>query len=117
MGPQDPSALKWSHRSVKKPVINVDDEEEVAGRSLLSLVADIAASSFALWNTANALVMESAAVHATFIQFHDKISGSIDRLTDFVVKGQAEVWEDCHSALDLLQRLIWATEGAPSRQM
>jgi hypothetical protein len=42
-GPRDPTALKRSCRSVKKPVINMDDNEEVAGGSLPFPVADIAA--------------------------------------------------------------------------
>jgi hypothetical protein len=33
------------------------------------------------------------------------------------VKEQAEAWEDHHAALGLLQRLVRAVEGAPSRQM
>jgi hypothetical protein len=49
---------------VKKPVINVDADEEVAGGSLPSPTADIALSSFAPQNAANTLVMESAAVPA-----------------------------------------------------
>jgi hypothetical protein len=32
------------------------------------------------------------------------------------VKEQAEAWEDRHAVLDLLQRLVRAAEGVPSRQ-
>jgi hypothetical protein len=99
---------------VKKPVINVDEDEEVAGGTLPSPAADITASSFALRNAANALVTESAAIRATFVRFHEKIAGSIDRLTDVLMREQAETWEDRHSALSMLERLIWAAEGAPS---
>jgi hypothetical protein len=101
---------------VKKPIVTVDADEEVASRSLPSPVADIASSSFALQNVANMLVMESAAVWATFIQFQDTLAGSLDRLTGFLVKEQAEAREDCHAVLDLLQRLIQVAEGQPSRQ-
>jgi hypothetical protein len=66
---------------------------------------------------ANVLVTESAAIQATFIQFHNKIAGSLDRLTEFLVKEQAEVQEDRHTVLGLLQRLVWAAEGAPARQV
>jgi hypothetical protein len=34
----------------------------------------------------------------------------------FLVKEQAEAWEDHHASLDLLQRLVQAADGAPSRQ-
>jgi hypothetical protein len=102
---------------VKKPIINVDADEEVAGGFLPSPAADITALSFVLRNMANALVMESAAVQATFIQFQDILAGSLDRPTEFLVKEQAEVREDCHMALGLLQLLVWVAEGAPSRQM
>jgi hypothetical protein len=67
--------------------------------------------------TANALVTESAAIWATFIQFQDTLTGSLNRLMEFLVKEQAEVWENSQAALGLLQRLVWAAEGAPSRQM
>jgi hypothetical protein len=103
IGSQDPIALKWSCRSVKKPVIDVDTDEEVVGESLPSPVVDIASSSFALQNAANMLVMESVAIQATIIQFLDTLAGSLNRLTEFLVKEQAEVQEDCHVALDLLQ--------------
>jgi hypothetical protein len=76
MGPWDPSASKRSRRLVKKPVINVDDDEEVTGGPLPSPAADLMSSSFVLQNAANALVMESATLRATFIHFHDKISTS-----------------------------------------
>jgi hypothetical protein len=65
---------------------------------------------------ANVLVTESAAVHATFVQFQDRIAGSIDRLTAFLVKEQAGAREDRHSTLNLLQRLVWAAEGEPLMQ-
>jgi hypothetical protein len=100
---------------VKKPVIDVDDIED-AGDEVPSLAADIVLSSFILRNAANALVMESATLRATFIQFHDTISGSLDKLTEFLVKEQAETQEDRHVVLGLLQRLVVVVEGAPLRQ-
>jgi hypothetical protein len=100
---------------VKKLVIDVDDLED-SGDEALSLATDLAASVFAIWNMANALVMESVAIQATFIQFQDTLAGSLDRLMEFLVKEQAEAWEDCHAVLDLLQRLVRAVEGVPSRQ-
>jgi hypothetical protein len=100
---------------VKKPVIDVDDVED-AGDEVPSPMADIVSLSFILRNAANALVTESAALRATFIQFHDTISGSLDTLTEFLVKEQVEAWEDRHAVLGLLQRLIAAAGGAPSRQ-
>jgi hypothetical protein len=57
-GPRDPVALKRSCKSVKKPLVTVDADEEVVSRSLPSPAADIASSSFALWNAANVLVTE-----------------------------------------------------------
>jgi hypothetical protein len=79
MGPRDPDTSKCAHKTVKKPVIDVDDTEAP------SPAVDIVSSSFALWNTANALVTESAAVRETFIQFQDTLAGSLDRLTAFMV--------------------------------
>jgi hypothetical protein len=100
---------------VKKPVIDVDDVKD-ASDEVPSPAADIVSSSFILRNADNALVTESAALWATFIQFHDTISGSLDKLTEFLVKEQAEAQEDQHAVLGLLQRLVAAAEGAPSRQ-
>jgi hypothetical protein len=53
---------------------------------------------------------------ATFIHFHDKISESLNKLTEFMVKEQAEAREDRHTVLVLLRRLVAAAEGAPSVQ-
>jgi hypothetical protein len=100
---------------VKKPVIDVDDVEDT-GDEVPSPAADIVLSSFILRNAANTLVTESAALQATFIQFHDTISGSLDKLIKFLVKEQAEAREDQHAVLGLLQRLVAAVEGAPLRQ-
>jgi hypothetical protein len=101
--PRDPNVLKQACRPIKKPVIDVDDLEDVGDSSLPSPVADIASLFFVLWNAANTLVMELAAIQATFIQFQDTLTGSLDRLTEFLVKEQAEAQENRHVALDLLQ--------------
>jgi hypothetical protein len=87
---------------VKKPVIDVDDVEDT-GDEAPSPVADIASSSFALRNVANALVTESAAVRVTFIQFQDRLTGSLNRLTVFLVKEQAEARENHQASFRLLE--------------
>jgi hypothetical protein len=87
---------------VKKPVISVEDLED-SGDEAPSPSTDLAASAFAVRNAANALVTKFVAVRATFIQFQDILAGSLDRLTEFLVKEQAEVQEDRHVVLDLLQ--------------
>lgn len=58
---------KWAHKMVKKPVINVDADEEAVGETPPSLATDIVISVFTLWNAANVLVMESASIWGTFI--------------------------------------------------
>jgi hypothetical protein len=67
---------------VKKLVIDVDDLED-DGNEAPSLAMDMVLSSFALQNTANALVTESAAVQAMFIQFQDTLTWE-SRQTDRV---------------------------------
>jgi hypothetical protein len=57
MGPRDLNAPKRAHKTVKKPVIDVDDLED-AGDEAPSQVTDLAASVFATRNTANVLVTE-----------------------------------------------------------
>jgi hypothetical protein len=47
---------------VKKPVINVDDLEDADDRAIPSPATDLAASTFAIQNAANALVTESASI-------------------------------------------------------
>jgi hypothetical protein len=94
---------------VKKPVIDVDDVEAP------SPVADIASLSFALRNAANALVTESAAIRATFIQFQDTLAGSLNRLTMFMVKEQADVREDHQASFRLLERIAETLERSSPR--
>jgi hypothetical protein len=114
MGPQDLNAPKWAHKTVNKLVIDADDLED-AGDEAPSPVTDIASSSFALWNAANALVTESAAVRATFIQFQDTLAGSLDRLMGFLVKEQAEVQEDCLASFRLLEQIAETLERSSPR--
>jgi hypothetical protein len=101
---------------VKKPVIDVDDLED-SGDEAPSPSTDLTASTFAVRNTANVLVTESATVRATLVQFQDTLAGSLDRLTEFMVKEQAEARENRRAVWDLLQRLVRAAEGVSSRQM
>jgi hypothetical protein len=101
---------------VKKPVIDVDDVEDT-GDEAPSPTADIASASFTLRNMANALVIESAAVRATFIQFQDTLAESLDRLTVFMVKEQAEAREDRQAAFRLLERIAETLERSSPRQV
>jgi hypothetical protein len=68
------------YRTVKKPVINVDDLEDAGDGSIPSPVTDLVVSAFAIWNMANALVTESASIQGTFIQFHEQIVTSLDSM-------------------------------------
>jgi nitric oxide reductase activation protein len=101
---------------VKKLVIDVDDVED-AGDEAPSPTADIALASFALRNAANVLVIESAAVWAMFIQFQDTLTESLDRLTAFMVKEQAEAREDRQAAFRLLERIAETLERLSPRQV
>jgi hypothetical protein len=62
MGPQDLNVSKWARKTVKKPVINVDDLEDADDGAIPSPATDLTASAFAIWNVANALVTESASI-------------------------------------------------------
>jgi hypothetical protein len=113
-GPRDPNALKRARKTVKKPVIDVDDFED-AGDEAPSLATAIALSSVALRNTANTLVTESAAVWAMFIQFQDTLAGSLNRLMGFLVKEQAEAQEDHQASFRLLERIAEMLERSLPR--
>jgi hypothetical protein len=113
--PWDPDAPKHALKTVKKPVIDVDDVED-AGDEAPSLAVDIVSSSFALQNAANVLVTESAAVWATFIQFQDTLAGSLDRLTGFLVKEQAEAQENHQASFRLLERIMETVERSSPRR-
>jgi hypothetical protein len=58
----DLNTLKLDRKTAKKPIISVDDLEDTGDGTVPSPVTDLAASAFAVWNTANALVMESASI-------------------------------------------------------
>jgi hypothetical protein len=94
---------------VKKPVINVDDLED-AGDEALSPATDLAASAFAVRNTANALVTESASIRGTFIRFHEQITTSLDRMTEVLAKEQAAVQRDQFASFKLLEQIVEALE-------
>jgi hypothetical protein len=64
-GPWDPNALKRARKTAKTPVINVDDLEDADDGAVPSPATDLAASAFAVWNVANALVTESASIQGT----------------------------------------------------
>jgi hypothetical protein len=98
---------------VKKPVIDVDNVED-AGNEAPSPAAD---TSFALRNAANVLVTESAAVRATFIQFQDTLTGSLDRLMVFMVKEQAEAREDRQASFRLLEQIAEMLERLSPRRV
>jgi hypothetical protein len=100
---------------VKKLVIDVDDIEDT-GDKAPSPAVDIASLSFALRNAANTLVTESAAVRAMFIQFQDTLAGSLDRLMVFMVKKQAEAWEDRQVSFRLLEQIVEMLERSSPRQ-
>jgi nitric oxide reductase activation protein len=63
------------------------------------------------------LVIESAAVRATFIQFQDTLAESLNRLTAFMVKEQAEAQEDRQAAFRLLERIAETLERSSPRQV
>jgi hypothetical protein len=92
-GPQDPNAPKRACKTVKKPVIDVDDLED-DGDEAPSLATDLAASTFAIWNVANVLVTESASIRRTFVRFYEQIATSLDRMMEVLVKEQAAVQRD-----------------------
>jgi hypothetical protein len=62
MGPRDPNASKRARKTVKKPIISVDDLEDTGDRTVPSPATDLAVSAFASRNAANALVTESASI-------------------------------------------------------
>jgi hypothetical protein len=115
MGPRDPNAPK-AHKTVKKPVIDVDNFEDDGDRTVPSPVTDLAASTFAVWNAANALVTESASIQGTFIGFHEHITTSLDRMTEVLVKEQAVAQRDRFASFKLLEQIVEALERSSPRQ-
>jgi hypothetical protein len=115
MGPRDPNAPKRAHKTVKKPVIDVDDLKD-AGDKAPSPATDLAASAFAMQNAANVLITESASIRGTFIQFHEQIATSLDRMTEVLVKEQAAAQKDRFASFKLLERITEALERSLPRQ-
>jgi hypothetical protein len=109
MRPRDPNTSKWACKTVKKPVINVDDLEDT-GDEAPSPATELAASAFAIQNAANALVTESASIRGTFIRFHEQIATSLDRMTEVLVKEQAAAQKDQFASFKLLERIAEALE-------
>jgi hypothetical protein len=72
-GPRDPNAPKWARKTVKKPVIDVDDLEDAGDGTIPSPVTDLAASVFAVRNAANALVTESASIMGPLYDFTSRL--------------------------------------------
>jgi hypothetical protein len=116
MGPRDPNAPKQARKTVKKPVINVDDLEDDGDGTVPSPATDLAASVFAIWNAANALVTESASIQGTFIRFHEHIAMSLDRMTEVLVKEQAAAQRDRLASFKLLEQIAEALERSSPRQ-
>jgi hypothetical protein len=64
------------------------DLKDASNGTAPSPMIDLVASVFAVWNMANALVMESASIQGTFIWFHKQIATTLDRMTEVLVKEQ-----------------------------
>jgi hypothetical protein len=101
---------------VKKLIISVDDLED-SGDEAPSPVMDLAASTFAIRNAANALVTESASIRGTFIQFHEHIATSLDRMTEVLVKEQVAAQRDRFASFKLLERIAEVLERSSPRQV
>jgi hypothetical protein len=114
--PQDPNASKQACKTVKKPVINVDNLEDIGDETVSLPATDLAALVFAMWNTANVLVTESASIRGTFIWFHEQIASSLDRMTEVLVREQAAAKRDRFASLRLLERIVEALQRSSPRQ-
>jgi hypothetical protein len=101
---------------VKKPVIDVDNLEDAGDGIVPSPVTDLAASVFAMRNTANVLVTESASIRGTFIWFHEQIATSLDRMTEVLVKEQAAVQRDQVASFKLLEQIAEVLERSSPQQ-
>jgi hypothetical protein len=102
---------------VKKPVINVDDLKDAGDGIIPSPATDLAASMFAVQNTANALVTESASIHGTFVRFHEQIATSLDRMMEVLVREQAAAQRDRVASFRLLERIAEVLERLLPRQV
>jgi hypothetical protein len=103
-------------KTVKKLVIDVDDLEDAGDGTIPSPATDLAASAFAVQNTANVLVTESASIQGTFIRFHEQIATSLDRMTEVLVKEQPAAQRDWFTSFKLLERIAEALERSSPRQ-
>jgi hypothetical protein len=116
MGPWDPNTSKRACKTVKKPVRSVDDLEDAGDGTIPSPATDLAASAFAVWNAANALVMESASIRKTFVRFHKQIVTSLDRMMEVLVKEQVAAQRDWVASFRLLEQIAKALERSSPRQ-
>jgi hypothetical protein len=94
----------------------VDDLEDADDSAVPSPATDLAPSTFAVWNAANALVTESASIQETFIQFHEQITMSLDRMMEVLVKEQAVAQRDRFASFKLLKQIVEALERSSLRQ-
>jgi hypothetical protein len=115
-GPWDLNTSKRARKTVKKPVINVDDLKDTGDGTVPSPATDLAASAFAIRNAANALVTELASIRGTFIWFHEQIATSLDRMTKVLVKEQVAAQRDRSASFKLLERIVEALERSSPRQ-
>jgi hypothetical protein len=109
-GPWDPNTLKWARKTVKKPLINVDDLEDAGDGTAPSPAMDLASSAFAVRNAANVLVTESASIWGTFVRFHEQIASSLDRMTEVLVREQVVAQRDRFASFQLLEQIAEALE-------
>jgi hypothetical protein len=59
---------------------------------------------------ANTFVTESASIQGTFMQFHEKIAASLDRMTEVLMKEQAAAQREHFAALVLLEQVTEVLE-------
>jgi hypothetical protein len=116
MGPRDPNTSKWACKTVKKPVISVDDLEDTGDGTVPSPATDLVVSVFAVQNAVNALVTESASIQGTFIWFHEQIATSLDRMMEVLVKEQAAVQRDQFVSFKLLEWIVEVLERSLPQQ-
>jgi hypothetical protein len=94
----------------------VDNLKDTGDGTIPSPATDLVASTFAIQNVANALVMELASIQGTFIWFHEQIATSLDRMTEVLVKEQSVAQRDRFASFRLLERIAEALERSSPRQ-
>jgi hypothetical protein len=107
MGPRDPNRSGQACKTVKKPVISVDNLKGTSNGTVPSPVTDPAAPTLTIRNVANVLVTESASIQETFIWFYKQIMTSLDRMTEVLVKEQVAAQRDRFASFKLLK---WISE-------